>query len=85
MTSAEIKKAKGQLAGKSIVITGTLESYARPEAEELVRRLGGNPSSSISRNTHFLVCGSQPGSKLKKAKALGVKILTEEEFKKLVR
>lgn len=84
MASAKTKEVKGPLYGKGIVITGTLESYTRPEAEELIRRLGGNPSSGIGRNTHFLVCGKEPGSKLEKAKALGVKILTEEEFKKLI-
>ena len=85
MANAKTKETKGPLQGKSIVITGTLESYTRPEAEELIRRLGGNPSSGVSQNTHFLVCGKEPGSKLEKAKALGVKILTEGEFKKIAR
>jgi DNA ligase (NAD+) len=73
----------GPFSGKSIVITGTLKSYSRSEAEELVRKLGGNPSSSVSAKTDFLVVGAQPGSKLKKAKALGVRVVDEDEFKKL--
>lgn len=85
MEGAKAKEAKGPLSGKNIVITGTLESYTRPEAEELIRKLGGNPSSGVSKNTHFLVYGKEPGSKLEKARTLGVKVLTEEEFKKLVR
>ncbi len=81
---ARPKEGSAKLSGKTIVITGTLISFTRSEAEELVRRLGGNPSSSVSKNTDFLVAGSEPGSKLDKAKALGVKIMTEEEFRKVV-
>lgn len=82
MSSSE-KAPVGKLSGKTIVITGTLKSISRGEAEELVRRLGGSPSSSVSKNTDFLVAGLEPGSKLEKARSLGVKIISEEEFKKL--
>jgi len=78
------KEGAGRLSGKTIVITGTLKSFARSEAEELVRTLGGNAASSVSKNTDLLVAGEEPGSKLDKARKLGVKIITEEEFKKLV-
>ncbi len=81
---AQGRKAKGKLEGKTIVITGTLESMTRQEAEELIRRSGGNPSSSVSKNTDFLVAGNEPGSKLDKAKALGVKVIRETEFKKII-
>lgn len=74
----------GALSGKTVVVTGTLTSYSRSDIEELIRKLGGNPSSSISKKTDFLVAGSEAGSKLDKAKALGVKVITEEEFKKIV-
>ncbi len=83
MSALQVPKKSGALAGKTIVITGTLKSLTRPEAEELVRRSGGNASSSVSKNTDFLVAGGDPGSKLEKAKALGVKIIGEEEFKKI--
>jgi len=78
----EAKKG-GILEGKTVVITGTLKNYSRSRAEELVRRLGGNPSSSVSKNTYFVVAGEEPGSKIEKAKALGVKIIGEEEFRKM--
>ena len=73
----------GVLKGKTVVITGTLKNYSRSRAEELVRRLGGNPSSSVSKNTYFVVAGEEPGSKIDKAKTLGVKIIDEEEFRKI--
>jgi DNA ligase (NAD+) len=72
-------------SGMNIVFTGELESMTRNQAEELVRKLGGNPSSSVSKNTSFVVVGKNPGSKFDKAKKLGVKILTEEEFIKLTK
>ncbi|MBI4974291.1 MAG: NAD-dependent DNA ligase LigA [Candidatus Omnitrophica bacterium] len=78
------KEGAGKLEGKTIVITGTLQSFSRSEAEELIRRLGGNPSSTVSRSTDYLVVGVEPGSKLDKAIGLGVKTLTEEEFKKII-
>jgi len=84
MRQAKPKEGAGLLAGKTIVITGTLKFFARNDAEELIRRLGGKASSSVSKNTDFLVAGEEPGSKLDKAKALGVKIITEEEFRKVV-
>jgi DNA ligase (NAD+) len=70
----------GRLAGKNVVITGTLDSMSRSEAEDLVRKSGGNPSAGVSKNTHLLVAGSEPGSKLEKAKALGVRVVGEKEF-----
>ncbi|MBN1687814.1 MAG: NAD-dependent DNA ligase LigA [Candidatus Omnitrophica bacterium] len=72
-------------SGKTFVITGTLGTYERSEAEALIRRLGGHPSSSVSKKTNFLIAGENPGSKLKKAEALGVKILSEQDFQKWLR
>lgn len=71
-------------SGKSFVITGTLAKFSRTEAETLVRRLGGIPSGSVSRKTDFLVAGAEPGSKLKKAKELGVQIMDEAEFERMI-
>ena len=65
---------------KTIVFTGTLKTLSRSEAEERVRMLGGVPSGSVSQKTDFLVCGENAGSKSEKAKELGIKILSEEEF-----
>ncbi|MDP3730133.1 MAG: NAD-dependent DNA ligase LigA [Candidatus Omnitrophota bacterium] len=78
-------KKGGVLEGKTVVVTGTLKNYSRSRAEELVRSLGGNPSSSVSKNTYFVLAGEEPGSKIDKAKALGVKIIDEEEFKKIIK
>lgn len=77
-------RVTGPLSGKTFVFTGGLEHYTRPEAEELVRKLGGTASSSVSKDTDFVVAGSEPGSKYDKAKKLGVKILSEAEFIKLL-
>lgn len=74
----------GKLSGKTIVVTGSLKSFSRSGIEEAIRRAGGNPSSSVSKNTDLLVCGDEAGSKLDKARALGVRIISEEDFKKLV-
>jgi DNA ligase (NAD+) len=84
MSQLKAKNIVKKLAGKTVVITGALQSFSRSEAEALVRKLGGNASSSVSKNTDYLVCGDEAGSKLDKAKALGVKVITEEEFKKLI-
>ena len=70
------------LAGMSIVVTGTLPTMSRPEIEELITKLGGKPSGSVSKRTRFLIAGEEAGSKLAKAKDLGIEILTEAEFLK---
>jgi len=72
------------LEGKTFVVTGSLESFSRNEIEELIRKLGGNASSSVSKNTDYLIAGKDPGSKFEKAKESGVKIINENEFKKLI-
>ena len=84
MTAGRLKEKDGALHGKTVVITGTLKAFSRGEAEGLIRKLGGNPSSSISKATDFLVAGGEPGSKLDKAKKLGVRIIGEDEFKKIL-
>lgn len=74
----------GPLSGKTLVLTGTLSSMTRHEAQEHIERLGGKVSSSVSRNTFALVVGSSPGSKLDRARALGVRVMTEQEFLDLI-
>lgn len=75
---------KLQLSGKTFVLTGTMSSLDRDEAKAKIRALGGDVSSSVSAKTSFLVAGDSPGSKLDKAEALGVKILDEEAFLKML-
>jgi DNA ligase (NAD+) len=70
--------------GKTFVVTGTLDNYEREEIESLIRSLGGKASGSVSKNTSYLVAGAKAGSKLERAKALGVKILSEADFNKLI-
>ncbi len=72
------------LAGKSLVVTGTLEKFSRKEIEDLIRELGGTPAGSVSKKTDFVVAGEEAGSKLDKARALGVRVLNEREFLKLI-
>ncbi len=80
----ERKIKSDKLKGKSFVFTGELDSFSRLEAQRIVEEMGGRYSSSVSRNTDFVVVGRNPGSKLQKAEKLGVRILNEEEFKKMI-
>lgn len=71
---------EGPFAGLSIVVTGTLTKWGRKEIEELIERLGGKSSGSVSKKTAFVLAGEAAGSKLEKAQSLGIPVLTEEEF-----
>ena len=73
------------LAGQIFVLTGGLEGFTRQGAKQKIERLGGRVTSSVSKKTHYVVAGSDPGSKLDDAKKLGITVLTEEEFSILVR
>ncbi|MDE2116957.1 MAG: NAD-dependent DNA ligase LigA, partial [Patescibacteria group bacterium] len=73
----------GKLSGLTFVLTGTLPSLERHDAEEMIRAAGGNVSSSVSKNTSSVLAGENPGSKLEKARSLGVKVIGEEEFRGL--
>ncbi|PWT78793.1 MAG: DNA ligase (NAD(+)) LigA [Acidobacteria bacterium] len=78
------KAAELPLAGKTFVLTGTLPSMTREEATERIEALGGHVSGSVSKKTDYLLAGAEPGSKFDKAKALGVRIIDEAAFRKML-
>lgn len=78
------EKQQTVLAGKTFVLTGTLASMTREEAKQRIEQLGGKVASSVSRHTDYVVVGSEPGSKLAKARALGIPTIDEQEFLKMV-
>jgi DNA ligase (NAD+) len=78
-TEAQITRT-GPFAGKSIVVTGTLEKFSRTDIKNLIEKLGGKAVDSVSKSTSFVVAGADAGSKLEKAKKLGVEVIDEQEF-----
>jgi len=84
MTESKAARSSNALTGKTVVFTGELTQFTRSEAQRIVRDSGGNASSSVSSKTDFVVTGENAGSKAQKAKKLGVKMITENEFKKLI-
>lgn len=79
------KVRRTNLSGKTIVVTGTLASFSRDDIKEAIREAGAKAGSSVSKSTDYLLAGENPGSKLEKAQELGVKILSEKEFKNLLK
>ncbi len=79
------EKFGDKLKGVTFVITGTLDSMTRTEAQKKIRLIGGHPSTSVSQQTDYLVVGENPSSKLEKAKKLGVKIIKEKEFLQMIK
>ena len=77
-------QVSAELEGKTFVFTGMLASSTREQAEEIVRQHGGKAASSVSRSTDFVVAGESAGSKLQKARELGVRVITEEEFRRMI-
>jgi DNA ligase (NAD+) len=87
MTEDRMERAErtaDKLAGKTVVVTGTLSSLKRKEAEDLIHGSGGKAASSVSLNTDLVVIGTEPGTKLVRARQLGVKTINERQFLKLL-
>jgi len=81
---ADVLNKNTALTGKKIVITGTLNTFGREEAKDAIKKAGGISQSDVSAKTDYLLCGENPGSKLEKANELGIKVISEEEFSKLI-
>ncbi|REK17905.1 MAG: NAD-dependent DNA ligase LigA [Planctomycetota bacterium] len=85
MTAPRTAQKRSQaIAGKTFVVTGTLEKYSREEIEELITQNGGRAASSVSKKTDYVVAGEKAGSKLEKAQKLGVAVISEKEFDELL-
>ena len=78
--AAAARQTHGKLAGKTLVVTGTLSKHKRDEIHAMIQNHGGRAAGSVSKNTDFLIAGAEAGSKLTKAQSLGVTVLTEDEF-----
>ena len=83
--SYKLQTTNYKLSGKSFVLTGSLESMSRDEAKQKIRELGGDISESVSSKTNYVIVGRDPGSKADKAQKLGIKIITENEFAKMIK
>lgn len=81
---AETSRPDERFVGKTFVLTGKLESFTRDEAARLIEQRGGRTASSVSKKTDFVIAGADAGSKLAKAKSLGIRVLNEDEFKKMI-
>ena len=71
--------------GMTFVLTGTLEKYKRSEASEIIEKFGGKTSSSVSKKTSYVLAGAEAGSKLEKATALGVEVISEDDFENMIK
>jgi DNA ligase (NAD+) len=82
---AEAAKSRtGALSGKTVVVTGSLENFTRQQAQQAIKDAGGKASSSVSKKTDFVLAGAEPGSKLDKARELGVTVIDERQFMKML-
>ncbi len=84
MESIQSNKQRDLLQGKQFVLTGTLTKYSRDEAKEMIVNSGGRVTSSVTKNTDYILAGEKPGSKYEKAKTLNIKIINERTFEKML-
>ncbi len=84
-THENVELRDDRFAGKTFVLTGTLEKYTRDQASEIIEKFGGKTSGTVSKRTNYVLAGEQAGSKLTKAQELSVTIITEEEFDKMIK
>lgn len=85
MESLEEENTDNRFEGKTFVLTGALSKYSRDEASDIIEKLGGKTSGSVSKKTSYVLAGEDAGSKLTKAQNLGVTVITEEEFEKMIK
>ena len=85
MESLEEENTDNRFEGKTFVLTGALSKYSRDEASDIIEKLGGKTSSSVSKKTSYVLAGEDAGSKLTKAQNLGVTVITEEEFEEMIK
>ena len=84
MDSLEEESEDNRFEGKTFVLTGSLEEFTRNEASEIIERLGGKTSGTVSKKTDYVLAGEEAGSKLTKAQNLGITVITEAEFKEMI-
>ena len=84
MNSLEEESEDNRFEGKTFVLTGSLEDFTRNEASEIIERLGGKTSGTVSKKTDYVLAGEDAGSKLTKAQNLGVTVISEAEFKEMI-
>ena len=84
MNCLEEESNDNRFEGKTFVLTGTLDTLTRKEAEDIIEKFGGKTSSSVSKKTDYVIAGEEAGSKLTKAQSLGVTIISENEFKEMI-
>ena len=85
LESAEEENEDNRFEGQVFVLTGALDSFSRKEAESIIEKFGGKTSSSVSKKTSYVLAGEDSGSKLVKANELGVKVISEEDFKNMIK
>ena len=85
MESLEEESDDNRFEGMTFVLTGTLTKYSRNEASDIIERMGGKTSGSVSKKTTYVLAGEDAGSKLTKAQSLGVEVITEEQFEQMIK
>ena len=85
MVDNEEEGVDNRFEGMTFVLTGALDSFSRKEAEDIIEKFGGKSSGSVSKKTTYVLSGEDAGSKLTKAQELGVQIITEEQFKEMIK